>query len=54
LNFDEARVILASADSEGKGYLDLGSFMDLLYSNVNIKASLNKIKNINNKNLLTV
>ncbi len=47
INFDEARVLIASADIDKSGDLSLNEFMDLIFNsadalNVNLKEMLGK------------
>ena len=49
INFDEARVLVASADHDKSGDLSLNEFMDLIFSstdimNVNLNELPGKIK----------
>lgn len=48
INFDEARVLIASVDIDKSGDLSLNEFMDLIFNsadalNVNLKEMLGKI-----------
>ena len=51
INFDEARVLVASGDQDGSNDLTLDEFMDMIYhDNDAMNVDLEKLAKLNEKN----